>query len=109
MAKRKLDPCKMKDWEIAEAAEPGMKPLYELAAEMGLKESEIIPMGRQIGKVDFERAIERLAPVHLVLAPLAERRHERSGGSKRRSCSHRLKAFDDHSPFASRIDPARGT
>ena len=27
----KLDPTKMKDWQIAEAAEENMKPLYQLA------------------------------------------------------------------------------
>jgi formate--tetrahydrofolate ligase len=56
----KLDPTKLKDWEIAEAAEAGMKPVAVLAAEMGLRDDELIPMGRQLAKVDFRRADERL-------------------------------------------------
>jgi formate--tetrahydrofolate ligase len=56
----KLDPTKMKDWEIAEAAEVTMKPLPILASEMGLYHDEIIPMGRNVGKVDFMRAMQRL-------------------------------------------------
>ena len=58
--KMKLDPTKMKDWEIAEAAEENMKPFTALAEEMGLKQDELIPMGKQIGKVDFSRAMSRL-------------------------------------------------
>jgi len=46
----KLDPTKMKDWQIAEAAEETMKPVRRLADEMGLKEDELLPMGLQLGK-----------------------------------------------------------
>ena len=56
----KLDPLKMKDWQIAEAAEETMIPFPRLAADMGLKENEIIPMGRQLGKVDFMQVLARL-------------------------------------------------
>ncbi len=56
----KLDATKMKDWEIAEAAEEEMKPVSQLAQEMGLKESELIPMGRQLAKVDYQQALDRL-------------------------------------------------
>ncbi|MBI2441638.1 MAG: formate--tetrahydrofolate ligase [Lentisphaerae bacterium] len=63
----KLDPLKMADWQIAEAAEKNMVPFARLAAKMGLKEEELIPMGRQVGKVDFRRAIARLKK-----APLAK-------------------------------------
>ena len=56
----KLDATKMKDWEIAEVAEENMKPFTALAEEMGLKQDELIPMGKKIGKVDFSRAIKRL-------------------------------------------------
>ncbi|MHC4119657.1 MAG: formate--tetrahydrofolate ligase [Planctomycetota bacterium] len=57
----KLDATKMKDWQIAEAAEEGMKPVSQLAAEMGLKEDELIPMGRKLAKVDYQKACARLA------------------------------------------------
>ncbi len=56
----KLDPTKMKDWEIAEAAEKKMKSFASLAKDLGLKDDELIPMGKQVGKIDFIKAIERL-------------------------------------------------
>jgi formyltetrahydrofolate synthetase len=55
-----LDPTKLKDWQIAEAAEAHMKPFRQLAAEMGLKEEELIPMGRHLGKVDQRMVLERI-------------------------------------------------
>ncbi len=55
----KLDPTKMKDWEIAKAAEENMRPVSELAGELGLKEDELIPMGKQLAKVDFLKVCER--------------------------------------------------
>ncbi len=56
----KLDPTKLKDWQIAEAAEADMLPLDRLAAEAGLTADEVIPMGRGLAKVDFIRALDRL-------------------------------------------------
>ncbi len=56
----KLDPTKMKDWEIAEAAEESMKPVRQLAEELGLKEDELLPMGRQLAKVDYAKVLERV-------------------------------------------------
>ncbi len=56
----KLDPTKMKDWQIAEAAEEEMKPISQLAQEMGLQDSELIPMGRKLAKVDYQQALARL-------------------------------------------------
>jgi len=46
----KLDPTKMKDWQIAEAAEETMKPVSLLANEMGLqlKRSPIVPCSRPV-------------------------------------------------------------
>jgi formate--tetrahydrofolate ligase len=55
-----LDPTKLKDWQIAEAAEETMKPVSKLAKEMGLRESELIPMGRKLAKVDYQQALARL-------------------------------------------------
>ncbi|MBT3293872.1 MAG: formate--tetrahydrofolate ligase [Verrucomicrobia bacterium] len=55
-----LDPTQMKDWQIAEAAEENMKPLEQVADEMGLQREELIPMGRQLGKVDFIKVLDRL-------------------------------------------------
>ncbi|MHC4571506.1 MAG: formate--tetrahydrofolate ligase [Planctomycetota bacterium] len=56
----KLDPTKMKDWQIAEAAEETMKPVRQLADELGLKGDELLPMGLQLGKVDYMKVLERL-------------------------------------------------
>jgi hypothetical protein len=52
----KLDPTKMKDWQIAEAAEENMKPLYQLARDLGLAYGELLPMGEQLAKVDYKKA-----------------------------------------------------
>ncbi len=54
------DPTQLQDWQIAEAAEASMKPVGMLAREAGLLDDEIIPMGRQLAKVDFRRVCERL-------------------------------------------------
>ena len=56
----KLDPTVMKDWQIAQAAEANMVPFAALAEKAGLEPDELIPMGRQLGKVDFRRVLERL-------------------------------------------------
>jgi formate--tetrahydrofolate ligase len=56
----KLDPTQMADWQIAEAAEETMKPLSQLAEDAGLTPDEVIPMGRQLAKIDYMRVLERL-------------------------------------------------
>ena len=56
----KLDPTKMKDWQVAEAAEETMKPISQLAEEMGLEKDELIPMGKKLAKVDYRAALARL-------------------------------------------------
>jgi formyltetrahydrofolate synthetase len=60
-----LDPRTMQDWEIAEAAEDRMKPIQQLAAELGLRGDELIPYGFKLGKVDYQKVLARLqdAPV----------------------------------------------
>ena len=60
MSRPVLDPTKMKDWQIAEAAENSMKPVSQLAREMGLAENELIPMGRQLAKIDQRLVLERI-------------------------------------------------
>ena len=55
-----LDPTKMADWQIAEAAEASMKPVSVLAEEFGLLPEEIIPWGRQLAKVDQAMIRDRL-------------------------------------------------
>jgi len=55
-----LDPKKLKGWEIAEAAEEQMKSLGQVADEMGLRQDELIPMGRGLAKVDCQKVLARL-------------------------------------------------
>ncbi len=56
----KLDATKMEDWQIAEAAEENLKPIKQLADELGLTDDELLPMGRQLAKVDYIKVLERL-------------------------------------------------
>jgi formate--tetrahydrofolate ligase len=56
----KLDPTKMKDWEIADAAAADMKTIREVAEKMGIQEKELFPYGHYVGKVDYVRVLERL-------------------------------------------------
>jgi formate--tetrahydrofolate ligase len=56
-----LDPTRMKDWQIAEAAEAGMKPITRVAADLGILPDELMPYGHHIGKVNHLRVLERLA------------------------------------------------
>jgi formate--tetrahydrofolate ligase len=53
------DATKMQDWQISEAAEPGMPSPREWQEKLGLHEDEMIPMGR-LAKLDFLKIIERL-------------------------------------------------
>ncbi|MFA5863818.1 MAG: formate--tetrahydrofolate ligase [Phycisphaerae bacterium] len=56
----KLDPTTMKDWQIAQAAEETMKPIAQIAEEMGLKKDELIPMGKQLAKIDYMKMLARM-------------------------------------------------
>jgi len=49
----------MKDWQIAEAAEPNMPTPEEWREQLGLEKDEMLPYGR-ISKLDFLKIIERL-------------------------------------------------
>ncbi|MGB2876974.1 MAG: formate--tetrahydrofolate ligase [Dehalococcoidales bacterium] len=53
------DATKMKDWQIAEAAEPNMPSPEEWREQLGLEKDEMLPYGR-ISKLDFLKIIERL-------------------------------------------------
>ncbi len=56
----KLDPTKMKDWEIAEAAAENMKTVYQLGDELGLEKEELLPYGHYVAKIDYAKTLERL-------------------------------------------------
>ncbi len=55
-----LDPTKLKDWQIAEAAEADAKPIVRIAAQLGIKEDEVIPMGRLFAKIDYKKVLSRV-------------------------------------------------
>ncbi|MCD6391591.1 MAG: formate--tetrahydrofolate ligase [Dehalococcoidia bacterium] len=53
------DATKLKDWQIAEAAEENMPTIDEWRERLNLQKDEIIPYGR-LCKLDFMKIIERL-------------------------------------------------
>ncbi len=57
----KWDPTVLKDWQIAEAAEATMQSMPALADALGLKDNEFIPYGRQLGRIDALKVLERTA------------------------------------------------
>jgi formate--tetrahydrofolate ligase len=52
-----------KDYEIAEAAESQktLLRIKDVAAKMGLTDDEVLPYGHYIAKIDYARALSRLA------------------------------------------------
>ena len=57
----KLDPTKLKDWQIAEAAEEnGLRSASELAAELGLEKGEWSAYGEVLAKIDAAKVLKRL-------------------------------------------------
>ncbi|MEN8254658.1 MAG: formate--tetrahydrofolate ligase [Verrucomicrobiota bacterium] len=56
----KLDPTKMADWQIAEAAEENIKPIQQIGEKLGLQEGELIPMGRNVAKIDYTKTWNRV-------------------------------------------------
>jgi len=56
----KLDPTKMQDWEIAEAAGEDMLTVDELAEKLNVEKMELFPYGHYVGKLDYMSILERL-------------------------------------------------
>lgn len=56
----KLDPTRLADWEIAEAAEAALRPIPDIAAELGLRPDEVIPYGSHLAKIDAAAVQSRL-------------------------------------------------
>ncbi|MEN7974155.1 MAG: formate--tetrahydrofolate ligase, partial [Verrucomicrobiota bacterium] len=56
----KLDPTQLADWQIAEAAEQNIKPIQQIGEKLGLKEGELIPMGRNVAKIDYTSTWNRV-------------------------------------------------
>ena len=69
MQGRQLDPTRLADWQIAEAAEETMKPVARVAADLGLLPDELIPMGRNLARIDQKLVLARIGqrpPGHYV-------------------------------------------
>jgi formate--tetrahydrofolate ligase len=58
---KQMDPVNYPDWQIAKAAEAQMRPFEELSADLGLKDDELIPHGRTLGKVDYQKTLARVS------------------------------------------------
>lgn len=56
----KLGKGELKDWQIAEEAEKTMKPIKQIAEELGITDEELLPYGHYIAKVDYQKVLERL-------------------------------------------------
>ena len=56
----KLDPTKMQDWQIADAATEDMLTVYDLAEKIGIDKMELFPYGHYVGKLDYMRILDRL-------------------------------------------------
>lgn len=56
----RLNPVEMPDWRIAREAEKNMKTVETLAAELGLKQEELLPYGHYMGKIEQAKVLERL-------------------------------------------------
>lgn len=56
----KLDPTKMKDWQIAEAAEETLRPAADLATELGLQDGEWDAYGKFLAKIDVTKVLKRV-------------------------------------------------
>jgi len=54
------DPRENPDYVIAEAAEEYMKPIKDIAGELGITEEELLLHGHYVAKVDFKKLLERL-------------------------------------------------
>ena len=56
----KLDPTKMKDWQIAEAAEETLRPAADLAKALGLQDGEWDAYGKFLAKIDVTKVLKRV-------------------------------------------------
>ncbi len=55
-----LDPTQHADWELAAHAESRMAPITQIAKNMGLEEQELLPYGHHMGKIDYQKTLQRL-------------------------------------------------
>lgn len=55
-----LDPTKIKDWQIAEAAEANLRPAAALVQELGIQDDEWDAYGKHLAKVDVTKVLKRV-------------------------------------------------
>lgn len=55
-----IDPTKMSDWQIADAAEESLIPIAEVAHRLGILDDEIAQYGKFYGKVDAHKILGRI-------------------------------------------------
>ena len=65
----RLDPTKMKDWQIAEAAEETLRPASGILRELGIQDCEWDAYGRYLAKVDVTKVLRRLGGGDATKAP----------------------------------------
>ena len=65
----KLDPTKLKDWQIAEAAEATLRPAADLLRDLGIGDDEYDAYGRVLAKVDVTKVLRRLGGGDAAKAP----------------------------------------
>ncbi len=56
----RFDPLQLADWQIAEQAEPLLRPVTDIASDLGLLPEELIPYGRLVAKIDAQAVHARL-------------------------------------------------
>lgn len=54
------DPRENPDYVIAEAAEEYMRPIKEIASDLGITDEELLLHGHYVAKVDFKKLLDRL-------------------------------------------------
>ena len=59
----KLDPTKLADWQIAAKLEKNLKPISQVASELGLEKDEVISMGPYVAKINPVPLFSRVKPV----------------------------------------------
>ena len=57
---QKLDPTKMKDWEIAHASEKNLRAVSDVINELGLQDDEWVQYGSALAKIDAQKVLTRV-------------------------------------------------
>ena len=79
-----LDPTQLADWQIAEAAQEHMKPIEQIATQLGIQSDELIPKGEGIAKIDAQKLWTRIQDrpmgkyidITAITLPRSEKNHD---------------------------------